>query len=223
MLAQYFWCSVFTGSYDSSPNSQSARDVVQLEKWLDGGPEPDVVKTYLFDPGELLVASTGRRALYRAIIALTLRERAKDFYTGVEITPQRIADGKIDAHHAFPREWLKQNTDGAPADLILNQALIGKETNRTIKDRSPSAYLADVETSLQSSGIKDVLESHLPPSATDSGLRTDDYETFILERQELVLAELEKATGKPARPVEGSDAEQVAEQVAEQQQAQPVS
>jgi hypothetical protein len=216
MIARYFWCSVFTGSYDSSPNSQAARDLVQLEKWLDGGPEPDVVKNYLFDADELLLATTGRRALYRAVVALTLREKAKDFHTGQEITPQRISDGKIDAHHVFPREWLKKNAEGSPADLILNQALIGKETNRTIKDRAPSAYLTDVETSLESSGLKEVLGSHLLPSATESGLRTDDYEKFLLERQELVLAELEKATGKPARPVD----EAAAELAAEQQQAQ---
>ena len=122
MLAQYFWCSVFTGSYDSSPNGQAARDVVQLEKWLDGGPETDVVRNYVFDTEELLVATTGRRALYRAVVALTLRTRAKDF-TGQEITAQRISDGKIDAHHVFPREWLKENAPESAADLILNQAL----------------------------------------------------------------------------------------------------
>jgi hypothetical protein len=215
MLAQYFWCSVFTGSYDSSPNSQAARDLIQLEKWLDGGPEPDVVKNYLFDPDELLVASTGRRALYRAVIALTLRRGAKDFHTGQEITAQRIADGKIDAHHVFPRGWLKQHEPEAAADLILNQALIGKETNRTIKDRAPSEYLDDVEKSLEHAGLKEVLDSHLLPSAPDSGLRTDDYDQFLLERQELVLSELERATGRPARLMD----EAAAEQAAEQQQA----
>jgi hypothetical protein len=215
-LAQYFWCSVFTGSYDSSPNSQAARDVVQLEKWIDGGPEPDVVKSYLFDPEELLVATTGRRALYRAVVALSLRQRAKDFHTGQEITPQRIADGKIDAHHVFPREWLKKNVAEAPADLILNQALIDKKTNRTIKDRPPSEYLADVEASLEHTGVKDVLDSHLLPSAPDSGLRTDDYHEFLAERQRLVLSELERASGRTPRPIADASA---AEEAAEQQQA----
>ena len=79
MIATYFWCSVFTGSYDSSPNSQAVRDYTQLEKWLDGGPEPDVVKNYLFDVDELLVAGTGRRALYRAVMALTLRRAPRTF------------------------------------------------------------------------------------------------------------------------------------------------
>lgn len=220
MLARYFWCSVFTGSYDSSPNSQAARDVVQLEKWLDGGPEPDVVKNYLFDPAELLVATTNRRALYRAVIALTLRDKARDFYTGQQITPARITDGKIDAHHVFPREWLKKNESGLGADLILNQALIDKTTNRTIKDRPPSAYLADVEKALAEAenGVKEVLESHLLPAEPQSGLRQDDYEQFLLERQQLVLAELERATGKSARPID----EEAAEQAAHQQQPEPV-
>ncbi|HEV7806097.1 MAG TPA: DUF262 domain-containing protein [Solirubrobacteraceae bacterium] len=212
MLSQYFWCSVFTGSYDSSPNSQASRDVIQLEKWLDGGPHPDVIKNYLFDPDELLVASTGRRALYRAVVALTLRQGAKDFHTGQDITPQRITDGKIDAHHVFPREWLKKNAhDGAP-DLILNQALIGKHTNRTIKDRAPSAYLADVEQALEHAGLKELLDSHLLPSDVASGLRSDDYDRFLLERQELILAELEKATGRTPRPIDEASAEQAAEQ-----------
>jgi hypothetical protein len=134
-------------------------------------------------------------------MALALRKGAKDFHTGQPITAQRVATGKIDAHHVFPTAWLRKHTVGdTPADLILNQALIGRDTNRTIKDRAPSAYLTDVEASLQSSGLREVLDSHLLPSATDSGLRSDDYDRYLLERQELVLRELEKATGKPPRP-----------------------
>ena len=52
-LKRWFWCAVFGQAYESSPNSQSARDVGDLVAWFGGGPLPESVKGLRFDPKAL--------------------------------------------------------------------------------------------------------------------------------------------------------------------------
>jgi hypothetical protein len=208
-LRQFFWCTVFTGAYDASPNSAAVRHYQDVGKWLDGGPEPDIVKTLdaRFDPELLLDAKIGQRALYRGVVALSARHSALDFHEFQPITKERIEDKKIDAHHVFPKAFLAAQAqatgvslDELPHDLILNRALIDKSTNRRIKDRPPSDYLAEIENAHTSQGLANVLSSHLLPATKEaSGLWTDEYLKFIRERQALIVAELEKVTGKTVK------------------------
>lgn len=39
-LKKWFWCSVFSQKYETSPNSQSAKDVAEVESWINGGNVP---------------------------------------------------------------------------------------------------------------------------------------------------------------------------------------
>jgi hypothetical protein len=52
-LKRWFWCAVFGQAYESSPNSQSAKDVGELVVWLAGGPAPETVRAMRFDPKAL--------------------------------------------------------------------------------------------------------------------------------------------------------------------------
>ncbi len=201
-LTQYFWSSVFTAAFDASPNSAAVKHYQELTKWLDGGPEPEVLRNFdRFDPDLLLDATTGQRALYRGVMALTVRHGALDFHNSKKLTAQRLQEQKIDAHHVFPSAFLKQQAkpgqgseESLPADLVLNRALIDKETNRRIKARAPSDYIAEIAKAI--SDVPKILESHLLPSGNGAGLMHDDYDGFILERQALVVRELEMVTGR---------------------------
>jgi hypothetical protein len=201
-LRQYFWAAVFLGAFDASPNSAAVKHFQELGKWLDGGSEPELLTSFTnrFNAGYLLEAKIGQRALYRGVMALTVRHGGLDFHTSQPLTAQRLTDQKIDAHHVFPRNFLAQNPseDMPSADLILNRALIDKQTNRSIRDRAPSDYLGEMQNELAAE-LGTVLDSQLLPSEKDGGLWGDDYEAFLLERQELMLTELEEVTGHEVR------------------------
>lgn len=202
-LKQYFWCAVFAGAFDASPNSAAVKHYQEIGTWLEGDAEPEVVRTIgsHFNGDILLEAKIGQRALYRGVMALTITHGALDFHNGKPLTPARLVDQKIDAHHVFPSKYLEEQLgqgeagDPSSPQLILNRALIDKQTNRSIKKRAPSDYLQEIKEELGKDVVK-VLDSHLLPSKPKGGLWSDDYEGFILERQELVLSELEHLTGK---------------------------
>lgn len=197
-VQQYFWAACFTAAFDASPNSAAVKHYQELLKWLDGGPAPEIVRSFdsRFDPDLLLEARTGQRAQYRAVMALTLRHRAMDFHSGQPLTANRIRDRKIDAHHVFPRKWLQDRQEGgASPDLILNRALIDKETNRRLQAQGPAEYFKESTTILGEDQVSKIFGSHLIETGSDSGLRANDYETFILERQERLISELEAVLG----------------------------
>ena len=209
-LQTYFWCSVFTGNFDQGANSQAGTDYNVLKHWLvdSKAPGPEAVDDFYLSTNQLLVSTTRRRALYAGFMALTVTNGAKDFHSSERLQSQDIIAQRIDAHHVFPRNWLKDNyrplyidRDDVPVvhspELILNRALIDKETNQRIRARPPSAYLADIEEVRGEGALNEILDSHLLPTESGSGLFEDNYDDFLLARLELVADQIEAVTGRP--------------------------
>jgi hypothetical protein len=189
-IKRWFWCSVFTQAYERSPNSQAAKDYAELKSWLGGGAEPQNVAEFDCDMGQLKQITPRQRAIYRGVIALILKEEARDFHTGKRITANMILEEKIDDHHIFPQAYIAEhepNVSATTRDCVLNRTLIDKITNIRIGKRPPSEYLAEIATSIGDDVLEEVLESHLLPGAKDSPLRCDQFDTFITMRQ-LVIA-----------------------------------
>jgi hypothetical protein len=197
-VLRWFWCSVFTQRYESSPNSQAAKDYSEVKARFAGPPEPEAIEKFAFDPAILRETGPRQRALYRGVIALVMRHGARDFHNGNKIEPEAIQAQQIDDHHIFPRAWLAGNAAGTPVELqecVLNKTLIDTLTNIRIGMKAPSVYLKEIEDEIGAEQLKNVLDSHLLPSGSDSALRKDDFEGFIKERQALIEAEVKQVTG----------------------------
>lgn len=196
-LKRWFWCSVFGQAYESSPNSQSAKDVTDLTAWLSGGPAPEAVTALRFDPKALRDVTPRQRSVYRGTICLILGAGARDFHTQAVITSNLINQQGIDDHHVFPDDFLlkKKGVKVARArDCVLNRTLIDRATNQMISNRAPSAYLADIRKT-NDFPLDAVLTSHCLPAGETSPLWSDDYEAFLAWRQERVWHEIKRVTG----------------------------
>jgi hypothetical protein len=202
-LKQYFWCSVFTTNFDQGGNSQAQADYIKLRNWLDdpSAPTPEAVDGFSFSTSQLTAARRNRRALYRGVMALVMHNGALDFHSKERITASKIAAQEIDAHHLFPRNWLRQNysenkNEGLSDDLILNFALIDSATNKLISDHAPSAYLGEMLDSEPGPDRDRVLRTHVIDGKARKGMLKDDYEAFIRLRAEDVADEIERVTGR---------------------------
>jgi len=177
---RWFWCSVFGQAYEKAPNSQAIKDYGELKVWFSGGKVPDTVERFAFK-SELLRETTPRqRAVYRGVIALILRNGARDFHSGTRITARMMLEQKIDDHHVFPRGFLADErieVEGVTSDSVLNRTLIDKETNIRIGKRAPSDYLSEVDKELGRAKFEALLNSHLLPEK-----RTGRCSTMTLER-----------------------------------------
>src|SRR4029077_2126395 len=84
----WFWCTAFTGEYESSSTSLAERDAPLLADWLAGGDEPETVREFAFDPEKWRSVTPRQKGAYRATIALLSRSGPRDFHTGIRLTPE---------------------------------------------------------------------------------------------------------------------------------------
>ncbi|MFJ8993170.1 DUF262 domain-containing protein [Streptomyces sp. NPDC102279] len=198
-IRRFFWCSVFSRNYDQGGNSQAGKDFMDLTSWLNDGERiPEAVEGFTFTGEVLDSARTNLQALYKGVMALTLSSGARDFHSGSTLTPEKILEESIDAHHIFPKKYLEETGDPGNPELILNRALIDKRTNQSIGKRAPSEYLSTMEEALGEEEVSGILQSHLLPGDHDSQLRNDNYAAFLFIRKTLVIKAIESVTGESA-------------------------
>jgi hypothetical protein len=209
-LKRWFWCAVFSQAYESSPNSQAAKDVAMLTDWLVNDKLPETVAAFKFDPKALRDVGPRQRSIYRGTICLILTNNARDFHTQSVITGKLIGDQGIDDHHVFPASYLEKQkgiTTARQRDCVLNRTLIDRTTNQIISDRAPSDYLAAIR---DTSGFpfEAVLASHCLPTGADAPFWTDDYDAFLTWRQERLWKDIKRVTGATdAADLEAPDVE----------------
>lgn len=196
-IKQWFWCAVFGQAYESSPNSQSAKDVTEITDWLAGKAVPESIASLRFDPKALRDVTPKQRSIYRGVICLILANGARDFHTQAVITGKLINEEGIDDHHVFPDDFLKKKKGLASArtrDCVLNRTLIDRTTNQMISNRAPSEYMAEIK---QTKGFPFdvVVASHCLPTGDKSPFWTNDYESFLTWRQDRLWQEIKRATG----------------------------
>jgi len=198
-LKRWFWCAVFGQAYESSPNSQSAKDVGELMAWFTGGQAPESVKALRFDPRALRDVTPRQRSIYRGTVCLILGAGtgARDFHTQAVITGNLMNEQGIDDHHVFPDDFLlkkKGITLARARDCVLNRTLIDRTTNQMISNRAPSDYMTEIRNT-PGFPFDTVLTSHCLPTGDASPLWTDDYDAFLDWRQERLWQEIRRVTG----------------------------
>lgn len=194
MLTQWFWCSVFSQSYENSPNSQASKDFVEVNLWIKGEEEPETIQRFSFDIDQLRETTPRQRAIYRGIICLILQNRPIDFYEGKKKTPELLKDNKIDDHHIYPDAYLcSLNIEKSKRDCILNRTLIDRSTNQRIGKRPPKEYLKDIENNLGLETLNKIIKSHRISKDLDF-IRNESYEEFLENRLEILRQDIAKVT-----------------------------
>jgi len=196
-LVQWFWCSVFSQTYENAPNSQAAKDFTELVNWMNDGEEPTTLKEFRFDIDLLRETTPRQRAVYQGVICLILRNRPIDFYEGKVITADLLKDRKIDDHHIYPKTYLETIgiKKSQQRDCIVNRTLIDRTTNQLIGKRPPTDYISDIEKILGKDTFNNIVKTHL--IADDSvSLSKESFEDFIENRLEIFRKAIEQATGK---------------------------
>lgn len=206
MVKQWYWCGVFGELYGSANETRYANDIVQVVKWIDGGKVPKTVTDFYFNPMRLLGLQSRQSAAYKGVMALILKNHARDFISGAEMDFSTFSNEKIDIHHIFPKDYcIKQKYDKRQWNSVVNKTPISASSNREIGGYAPSVYLGKLEKkgSVTTADLDRYVESHW---INHDLLRADDFQNFIVDRAKKLLRAIETATG---RTISGKDSDEV--------------
>ena len=207
MVKQWYWCGVFGELYGSANESRYANDITQVIKWItDGGDLPKSITDFFFNPTRLLGLQSRQSAAYKGIMALILKNHARDFISGAEMDFSTYSNEKIDIHHIFPKDYcVGKKYDRAKWNSIVNKTPISASSNREIGGVAPSTYLGKLEKkgSVLPSDLDGYVETHW---INHSLLRNDEFQNFIVDRAKKLLSAIEAVTG---RTISGKDSDEV--------------
>ncbi len=207
MVKQWYWCGVFGELYGAANETRYANDITQVIKWItDNGDLPKTVTDFFFNPTRLLSLQSRQSAAYKGIMALILKNHARDFISGAEMDFSTYSNEQIDIHHIFPKLYcIEQKYEKAKWNSIINKTPISASSNREIGGVPPSVYLSKLEKkgSVLSSDLDDYVETHL---IDHDLLRNNRFQDFIIDRAKKLLNAIEQATG---RTISGKDSDEV--------------
>lgn len=207
MVKQWYWCGVFGELYGSANETRYVNDMTQVIKWItNSGNLPKTITDFFFNPTRLLSLQSRQSAAYKGIMALILKNHARDFISGAEMDFSTYSSEKIDIHHIFPKNYcVEQGYSKAKWNSIVNKTPISASSNREIGGVAPSAYLGKLEKkgSVPSSDLDDYVETHWIDHTL---LRDNDFQNFIIDRSKKLLNAIEAATG---RTISGKDSDEV--------------
>lgn len=197
-IRQWYWCSVFSQRYAGQVETASAQDCEQVLAWLEGGPAPEVVRTFVFRSDVLQEVTSIRNAVYRGVLCLLVANGAKEFGGAGELSTALFYDTRQDHHHIFPVSALqKLGIEDPRANAIVNKTLIGAAVNRSIGGRLPSEYVKTWRERLGTAKFDAILASHLIDPQL---LSCDRWHEFFLDRREKLRQLIWEVCGGQVQP-----------------------
>ena len=147
MVKQWYWCGVFGELYGSANETRYANDITQVNKWINDGVDlPKTITDFFFNPTRLLSLQSRQSAAYKGIMALILKNHARDFISGADMDFSSYSNEKIDIHHIFPKDYcIGKKYERAKWNSIVNKTPISASSNREIGGVAPSVYLGKLE------------------------------------------------------------------------------
>jgi hypothetical protein len=180
-IERWYWCSVFSHRYSATTETISAQDLEQVIRWINGGEEPDVVRTFIFRSDELQEITSIRNVTYKGILCLLARNGATDFGGGGKLTTSLYYETRQNHHHIFPWKALEDlKIEDPRADTIVNKTLISEPINGSIGGKKPSEYVQDLRDKLGTSLFDDILKTHMIEPVD---LENDDWIGFVNNRR----------------------------------------
>jgi len=206
-IKQWYWSGVFGELYGSANETRYANDIVQVIDWLKNDSNlPKTIQESYFNPTRLLTLQSRQSAAYKGVMALILKNHSQDFISGSEMDFAAYKSENIDIHHIFPKAYCEsKKLPRTKWNSVVNKTPISYSTNREIGGVAPSKYLEKIEKKgkVSSSTLDTYLETHW---ITPNLVRTDDFDSFIVDRAKMLLDAIQKVTG---RTITGRDSEEV--------------
>lgn len=194
-LGFWFWRSAFAERYSGASQTRMNEDARWLKRLIDEG--ASYTSLTITDEERLIstLMTWSTSAIRNGILCLLNKAGPLDFKNRTAVNLQTDHFSKFtlaEKHHIFPVSFLKNHGyDSKLVHRIPNFCFIPKDLNNWIGDKPPSNYMQEIRNSYSSyQEFQIVMNTHLIPVGSDSGIWTDDYELFLKQRARLLIEEI---------------------------------
>ncbi|GAB6152946.1 DUF262 domain-containing protein [Desulfosporosinus burensis] len=185
----WYWSSVFAQRYGGGTNEVIVHDCTVLE--LIAMQKKVTDKSYFTKlraqiEVEDIYSLSKNSSVYKGILNLInfTSGGLRDWNNSTRIT----FNSKLEDHHVFPREFLKEqlgDDSNELMDCVANKVLIPKILNIKIGKKGPSTYLKEI--SYRNTLLHESLKSHLLPVDLIDGAFDDFFEVFVEDRAKEIV------------------------------------
>ena len=192
LIENWFWTATFSQRYSSSSLTLMKDDATWIHKLSTGHVEGNEFGVSLTLKELLKIRMQTKSVIKNGVLCLMTLENPKDFDNGQLVTLDRTNVSRSNSkenHHFFPYSLRQQfGTDSNGINSLVNFVLISGRLNREISNDYPSQYLD--EYTQKNSIIEEHLLSHFIDQNAIDAAKSDDFQTFIQKRGELILAKI---------------------------------
>jgi hypothetical protein len=198
-IRKWFFFSVLTNRYTSSPESAMERDLADFRAfstaddfihWIDNTIKADLTSDFWETtlPSRLETSSSNSPYLHCYIAAQNLFE-AKALFSDIKIwdaldPTTRALRSKVERHHLFPKNYLKNFGIESVRDTnqVANYAYVEWRNNISISDTPPSEYFSKYKEFIPNDKMSKMIYWHALPKDWESM----PYSEFLTERRKLM-------------------------------------
>ncbi len=199
-LEYWFWQSAFSQRYTDKSQSRMNEDALWIKQLIDN--DKPFVQLMIASENDLIDGSMGRTtsAIRNGILCLFNVKKPLHFENRMDLDFARqphLKFTRAEKHHIFPAAFLRgQGFDARKVDSIANFCFIPADLNKNIADKPPSEYMREIRNMYASNReFESVMQTHLIPVASDSGIWTDNYDRFLKQRAKLLVEEIKRLCG----------------------------
>lgn len=198
-IRRWFFISVLTNRYTSSPESAMERDMADFRAfknaddfitWIDNTIKSELTSDFWETtlPARLETSSSNSPYLHCYIAALHLLD-AKALFSEIKVwdaldPTTKALKSKVERHHLFPKNYLKNFGIDSIRDTnqIANYALLEWKYNISISDTPPSEYFSKYKEIIPSDKMAKMMYWHALPKDWESM----SYTEFLSERRKMM-------------------------------------
>jgi hypothetical protein len=184
VILRWFWRACMSRRYSSGVLRSLKTDIQEMMKLRRG--EPHALGEFavsispdFFNDNTFIATSVNTRTF----VLLLAQHQPLSFVSGQPIDLGRVLKdyNRNEFHHLYPRAFLRDQVSGSQINQLANFAFLSRADNRQLGGTAPSQYKASMATG----SLDEILDRAFVPAS----LLEDDFERFIAERTDLLVAE----------------------------------
>lgn len=183
-IRRWFWKTCFSRRYNSQSVRSVREDIVEINKIKNG------INSELAEFNVEIKSSFFTESLFRinsvsskTFVLLLSQLRPRSFISGQHVDIGRVMReyNRAEFHHMFPQAVMRKPDIKSNYDVncLANICILSSSDNSQIRAKTPSVYRG-----LMPLDVSDILKS----SATTETLFSDDFNTFVEERAQLLTS-----------------------------------